>query len=193
MSKDIVPALEAIQATIDSTKKQQGLTGAARVKALEKELEQLDAINESIESLIDSMQLTSGNLETILTTSTSTNALLDLWIKILSQTSYTANLLSDKNWKGLTRNEEEYQQQLKRFEVLNKRYNAEKLKREQEQEAEREKRLQSEQRKKEREETLRRRVYGSRSSTTRQAASSSTTTSTTTTSKTPTRRTTTRR
>ena len=193
MSKDIVPALEAIQATIDSTKKQQGLTGAARVKALEKELEQLDAINESIESLIDSMQLTSGNLETILTTSTSTNALLDLWIKILSQTSYTENLLSDKNWKGLTRNEEEYQQQLKRFEVLNKRYNAEKLKREQEQEAEREKRLQSEQRKKEREETLRRRVYGSRSSTTRQAASSSTTTSTTTTSKTPTRRTTTRR
>lgn len=193
MSKDIVPALEAIQATIDSTKKQQGLTGAARVKALEKELEQLDAINESIESLIDSMQLTSGNLETILTTSTSTNALLDLWIKILSQTSYTSNLLSDKNWKGLTRNEEEYQQQLKRFEVLNKRYNAEKLKREQEQEAEREKRLQSEQRKKEREETLRRRVYGSRSSTARQAASSSTTTSTTTTSKTPTRRTTTRR
>ncbi|CEP24678.1 unnamed protein product [Cyberlindnera jadinii] len=193
MSKDIVPALEAIQATIDSTKKQQGLTGAARVKALEKELEQLDAINESIESLIDSMQLTSGNLETILTTSTSTNALLDLWIKILSQTSYTANLLSDKNWKGLTRNEEEYQQQLKRFEVLNKRYNAEKLKREQEQEAEREKRLQSEQRKKEREETLRRRVYGSRSSTTRPATSTATVTSTTTTSKTPTRRTTTRR
>ena len=193
MSKDIVPALEAIQATIDSTKKQQGLTGAARVKALEKELEQLDAINESIESLIDSMQLTSGNLETILTTSTSTNALLDLWIKILSQTSYTENLLSDKNWKGLTRNEEEYQQQLKRFEVLNKRYNAEKLKREQEQEAEREKRLQSEQRKKEREETLRRRVYGSRSSTTRPATSTATVTSTTTTSKTPTRRTTTRR
>lgn len=193
MSKDIVPALEAIQATIDSTKKQQGLTGAARVKALEKELEQLDAINESIESLIDSMQLTSGNLETILTTSTSTNALLDLWIKILSQTSYTANLLSDKNWKGLTRNEEEYQQQLKRFEVLNKRYNAEKLKREQEQEAEREKRLQSEQRKKEREETLRRRVYGSRSSTTRPATSTATVTSTTTTSKTPTRRTTTRK
>lgn len=165
MSKELLPTFDQIKSTIDSTKEQEYLSPANRAKALEHELDQLEQINSTIDNVIESMDATSSHLDTINTTSQSTNKLLDLWIKILSQTSYTTKLLSDKNWKGVSHHDEEYASQIRKFEELNKRYNAEKQKREQEKEAQKQKKLAMEQRAKEREATLRRRVYGSSAST----------------------------
>lgn len=162
MSSDLLPPLEQLQTTLESAKDQQQLTGAARATALEQELEQLDIINASIDGVIGSIESTSVNLDAILNTSESTNTVLDLWIKILSQTSYTSNLLSDKSWNGLTKSEEEYQQQLKRFEELNRRYALEKQSKEQSREEVRQRKLAQEQKLREREESLKRRVYGTK-------------------------------
>lgn len=160
MSKDLLTTFSEIKSTVGSAKDHSKLTGASRVHALQRELEQLDAITTSIDNVIDSIEATSSNLDVVLSTTGSTNKLLDLWIKILSQASYTTNLLSDKNWKGITKNEEEYQAQLKKFEELNRRYTQEKQRKEQEREALRQKKQTQEQRQQAREDALQRRVYG---------------------------------
>lgn len=181
MSNDILPVLESAQKVIEETKDQTRLTGALRVKALERELDQLNRINDVIDNVIISMEASSSNIDIVLSTTESSNKLLDLWIKILSQTSYTNSILSDKNWKGITKSEENYQSQLKKLDELQKRYNIEKQKRDLEKESLNQKRIAQERRAKEREESLRRRVYGnnsSRVSSSRDARSSSRTRST---------------
>lgn len=161
---DLLQAFDQIKATINSTKEQESLKPSNRAKALEHELDQLEQVNSIIDNVIQSMDATSSHIDIMNSTTESTNKLLDLWIKILSQTSYTTELLNEKNWKGVTRQEEEYASQIQKFEELNKRYNAEKQKREQEKEAQRLRKQAIEQRAKEREESLRRRVYGGSSS-----------------------------
>lgn len=161
MSKELLPALEQIKSTIDSTKEQTYLSSTNRTKALEHELDQLEQINSTIDNVIQSMDATASHVDVVLSTTGSTNKLLDLWIKILSQTSYTTELLNEKNWKGVTHQEEEYASQLGKFEELNRKYTIEKQKREQEKEQKRQKKQALDQRAREREEALRRRVYGS--------------------------------
>lgn len=167
MSNELLPTFEQLKSTIDSTKEQSYLSPSNRAKALEHELDQLEQINSTIDNVISSMDATSSHIDTFISTTDSTDKLLDLWIKILSQTSYTTALLNDKSWKGVTQHEEEYASQLRKFEELNKKYTAEKQRREQEKESQRQKRQALEQRAKEREDALRRRVYGNSSTSTR--------------------------
>jgi hypothetical protein len=163
MSNDILPILETVQKTVENTADQALLTEPLRVKALERELDQLTRTNQMMDNVIASINSSANNIGVVLSTTESSNQLLDLWIKILSQTSYTNAILSDKTWKGMSKNEEEYQTQVRKLEDLQKRYNLEKQKREVEREALQEKKLSQERRLREREEALRRRVYGNSS------------------------------
>ncbi|CCH47087.1 DASH complex subunit [Wickerhamomyces ciferrii] len=174
MSDQLLPPLDKISSTIESSKDQTALTPRERNEALQHELQQLEQINSTIDGVLGSFHKASSDLDKVLHATESTDKLLDIWIRILSQTSYTTKLLSDKNWKGTTRHEEEYANKKRKFDELNQRFQAEKQRKEQEREQQLNRKLEQQRRIKEREESLKRRVYGTSGSIRRSTRGSST-------------------
>ena len=68
--------------------------------ALQKELKQLQAINTAISSLTSTIQLTKTNIAKTNETTRNSDKLLDKWIKILSQTHFTQEIILKTHWTG---------------------------------------------------------------------------------------------
>ncbi|CAK7891475.1 hypothetical protein CAAN1_01S05314 [[Candida] anglica] len=71
-----------------------------RQLALEKELAQLTDINNTVATLISTIQTTKSNISKTNNTTQNTDKLLDKWIKILSQTHFTQEIISKTHWSG---------------------------------------------------------------------------------------------
>lgn len=69
--------------------------------ALERELQQLTAINSTIDNLIATVKTTQKNILKAKESTDNSGKLLEEWIKILSQTTFTNKVFSDPDWKGL--------------------------------------------------------------------------------------------
>ncbi|KAH3672385.1 hypothetical protein WICMUC_004221 [Wickerhamomyces mucosus] len=163
MSKEIIPTFDEIRNTIESTEDQGELPTKTRQIALEKELTELETINSTIENIIESIEVTEDNFNRIINTSQSTNKLLDIWIKILSQTSHTNSILSDVKWKGLTNNELEYEKNLEKLQKLTELVEQKRARKEKEENEIKRQKLEREQKLKVRKEAMERRVYGRKS------------------------------
>lgn len=94
--------------------------------ALERELAQLTHINEVIGKLITSIDSTNKGINEVNDSITNTNALMSKWIQILSQTSYTRDIINNSTWNGEEMNlqdkyakQEELQRQLEALEREN--------------------------------------------------------------------------
>lgn len=74
----------------------------ARQLALEKELKQLELINSTVSSLLSTIQTTKVNIQKTNQTTENTDKLLDKWIKILSQTHFTQNIILKPHWTGIS-------------------------------------------------------------------------------------------
>lgn len=94
--------------------------------ALERELAQLTHINEVISRLIESIDSTNKGIHHVNDSITNTNALMFKWIQILSQTSYTRDIINNSTWNGEDMNllekytrQDELQRQLEALEKEN--------------------------------------------------------------------------
>ncbi|BFZ65184.1 hypothetical protein YB2330_006347 [Saitoella coloradoensis] len=67
---------------------------------LQAELAGVRALNNTIKTVLSSLQATESNMTHVAETVHSTNRLLDLWIRVLSQADHTQRLLLDSRWQG---------------------------------------------------------------------------------------------
>ncbi|KAL0633843.1 hypothetical protein Q9L58_007214 [Maublancomyces gigas] len=74
----------------------------SREGALRAELVGVRQVNTVIEGVVASLEKAKENMETVSSTVASANTLLDLWIRILSQTEHTQRLLLSGHWQGAT-------------------------------------------------------------------------------------------
>ncbi|KAG0632618.1 DASH complex subunit Duo1-domain-containing protein [Tuber brumale] len=101
------PPLHLSDLQIDDGEKEKPVRSAAveqdeREEALRAELAGVQQINSIIEGVVSSLEKAKENMETVSTTVASANTLLDLWIRILSQTEHTQRLLLSGHWEGAT-------------------------------------------------------------------------------------------
>lgn len=68
--------------------------------ALEKELEQVKRINQVVGRLINTIQVTGTNIQKTNEASQNTSILLNQWIRILSQTNFTNEIINNEVWNG---------------------------------------------------------------------------------------------
>ncbi|ODQ79047.1 hypothetical protein BABINDRAFT_28300, partial [Babjeviella inositovora NRRL Y-12698] len=100
--------------------------------ALERELEQLTAVNSTMSSVLESIGSTKSNLTTLLQATNQTNSLLELWIKILNQANFNQELINDTTWQGSLSSETKWQDRVGKLNDVMNKIDAEKRKREQE-------------------------------------------------------------
>lgn len=85
---------------------------AKRQLALEKELAQLVKVNAAVDSMISTIQQSQINIQKTKESTDHTGKLLEDWIRILSQTSFTNEILNNPKWNGKYGNEEEEEMDL---------------------------------------------------------------------------------
>jgi len=74
----------------------------AREASLRRELAGIRNINDVIEGVVDSLAQAKGNLDTISRTVTNASTLLNIWMRILSQTEHNQRLVLNPSWQGAT-------------------------------------------------------------------------------------------
>ncbi|GAM84087.1 hypothetical protein ANO11243_020790 [Dothideomycetidae sp. 11243] len=79
----------------------------ARDDALRRELEKVRGVNKVVERVIESLEKSRSNMNTVHTSVRSASTLLDTWTKILSQTEHNQRLLLNPEWKGATQDVED--------------------------------------------------------------------------------------
>lgn len=72
----------------------------SRQATLERELDQLNDLNNMADHLLETIKKTQQNIASSKSATDSTSALLENWIKILNQSKFVADLLEDPSWKG---------------------------------------------------------------------------------------------
>lgn len=72
----------------------------SRQATLEKELLQLTDLNKMADLLLETINKTQQNIASSKSSTDSTSALLESWIKILNQSKFVSDLLEDPSWKG---------------------------------------------------------------------------------------------
>lgn len=90
-----------------------GTAITARDLALERELDQLTHANNTIARLINSIQTTLNNVQRMNSSANNTDALLDQWVRILSQTQFTSQIINDQRWDGSKEEKEEVVDEVK--------------------------------------------------------------------------------
>ncbi|EGV61480.1 hypothetical protein PSN45_000148 [Yamadazyma tenuis] len=68
--------------------------------ALERELAQLTQINSVVGKLVSTIQTANSDIHKVHGSINNTNELLFKWVQILSQTTYTKDIISNSNWNG---------------------------------------------------------------------------------------------
>ncbi|KAI5815709.1 DASH complex subunit Duo1-domain-containing protein, partial [Pyronema omphalodes] len=79
----------------------------AREDELKEEIRRVREVNEVIETLVKSMEISQGNMQKIHHTILNANSLLSIWQSTLSQTQHTQRLLQSESWHGSTAEAEE--------------------------------------------------------------------------------------
>ncbi|KAI5858559.1 DASH complex subunit Duo1-domain-containing protein [Tricharina praecox] len=82
---------------------------SSRDDALRAELRGVQQVNGVIEGVLSSLGKAKDNMETVSSTVENANNLLNLWIKILSQTDHTQRLLQSRHWEGASKELENIQ------------------------------------------------------------------------------------
>lgn len=140
----------------------QDITPEERQQTLEAELEQVRQTNDVMEGMNEAIEKAENDLDVVLNTVQTTDKLLDMWVKILSQTEHTQKLLFDSNWQGLTRDDE---LQAEREAALARKQEQDRILREKRQQQDairRKKEEEINERRRLKEETMQRRIYGKR-------------------------------
>ncbi|KAA8916553.1 hypothetical protein TRICI_001307 [Trichomonascus ciferrii] len=140
----------------------QDITPEERQQTLEAELEQVRQTNDVMDGVNEAIEKAENDLDVVLNTVQNTDKLLDMWVKILSQTEHTQKLLFDSNWQGLTRDDE---LQAEREAALARKREQERIlqeKRQQQDAIRRKKEEEMNERRRLKEETMQRRIYGKR-------------------------------
>lgn len=130
----------------------------SRDNALNQEISQVKKVNQVLETVNQSLDKSESNISAIETAVLNANELLDVWVKIMSQTRKTRELLEDPQWCGLTADDELYQQHLARLQELAEQKRIEELKLK----AQRDHRRQKEAQKAAQKQKMQRKVYGTR-------------------------------
>lgn len=130
----------------------------SRDNALNQEISQVKKVNQVLETVNQSLDKSESNITAIEAAVHNANELLDVWVKIMSQTQKTRELLEDSQWHGLTSDDELYQQRLARLQELAEQKRIE----EQQLKAQRELRKQKDSQKAAQKQRMQRKVYGSR-------------------------------
>ncbi|KAF2153230.1 hypothetical protein K461DRAFT_137450 [Myriangium duriaei CBS 260.36] len=78
-----------------------------RDNVLRKELEKIRGVNQVVERVIESLERSRGNMNTVHTSVRSASTLLDTWTRILSQTEHNQRLLLNPEWRGATQDMED--------------------------------------------------------------------------------------
>ncbi len=127
-----------------------------RQDALELELQQVQNVNKVIENAITSLDQAGNNVDMVLETAKNTDELLDIWIKILSQSSHISNLLMNtENWFGATKDDELYEDRLREIQRQQEQERLLQEQRAREEEERRQKQEEIERRRKQKEDLLR--------------------------------------
>ncbi|CCX32214.1 DASH complex subunit Duo1-domain-containing protein [Pyronema domesticum] len=79
----------------------------AREEALKEEIRRVREVNDVIETLVNSMEISQGNMQHIHHTILNANSLLSIWQSTLSQTEHTQRILQSESWHGSTSEAEE--------------------------------------------------------------------------------------
>ncbi|GAB7345741.1 hypothetical protein MBLNU457_4012t1 [Dothideomycetes sp. NU457] len=79
----------------------------AREIALRKELESVRNVNKVIENVIQSLEKSRNNMNTVHRSVQSASTLLNTWTRILSQTEHNQRLILNPNWHGATQDLED--------------------------------------------------------------------------------------
>ncbi|PNS15732.1 hypothetical protein CAC42_4184 [Sphaceloma murrayae] len=79
----------------------------SRDEALRRELEKIKGVNEVVERVIQSLQKSRDNMNTVNSSVRSASTLLDTWTRILSQTEHNQRLLLNPEWRGATQDLED--------------------------------------------------------------------------------------
>lgn len=83
------------------------MSSSKRQIALEKELQQLTAINQTVVTMIETIRSTQTNIMKTQESTGNTDKLLNQWIRILSQTNFTNEILQNPHWNGSTEIDDE--------------------------------------------------------------------------------------
>ncbi|KAK9385061.1 DASH complex subunit Duo1-domain-containing protein [Lipomyces mesembrius] len=129
---------------------------------LRQELEQVRSVNASITAVLDSITVAESNLEKVVTTTTNVDSLLNLWMRILSQTEHTQRLIFDPKWEGATKDEHLHQTRLAAIAAQQAQAKAQAEKRAQEMAAATQKREEAEEQKRKRDAVVQKRIYGNK-------------------------------
>ncbi|KAI9892411.1 MAG: hypothetical protein M1814_001614 [Vezdaea aestivalis] len=98
--KEVLNATTKVVENAQSAPERRFETQEAKEAALRRELEAVRSVNTVIEGVVESLDKAKGNMETVSSTITSASALLNTWIRILSQTEHNQRLLLNPDWHG---------------------------------------------------------------------------------------------
>ncbi|KAK7203333.1 DASH complex subunit Duo1-domain-containing protein [Myxozyma melibiosi] len=135
---------------------------AYREERLLLELEQVKAMNASIDTVLDSIRVAESNLDRVTRTTRNVDSLLDLWIRILSQTEHTQRLVFDSEWEGATKDEQLHQARLIALAAQQAQARANAERRAQEAALANQKKKEAEELKRRRDAVLQKRIYGNK-------------------------------
>jgi septal ring factor EnvC (AmiA/AmiB activator) len=96
--------LESVKALVgdDKTEPNTNLSPEQRQRALQAELDQVKSVNQVIRKVTGAVDKASSDVNTMAVATANANQLLDLWVRVLSQTEHNYRLLSNKHWQGAT-------------------------------------------------------------------------------------------
>ncbi|KAH3682980.1 hypothetical protein WICPIJ_006040 [Wickerhamomyces pijperi] len=192
MSRDVLPPFEEIQEALrlqfnsstvtTSTATDSTTTGEdpeTRQKSLETELSELETLNSSLDLIISSFEQSKQNLNRLTLTTTSSLALLDKYIRILSHTGEIRDKLiqttSIPNHPTQDLTEDQYESNVQHMNDLEDRIRIKKQDLQKAQEEQRLLKATQEREKRERREIMKRRLYGRKGNTNAKTPTRSTT------------------
>lgn len=105
--------LESVKALVDNEqsgckdyKNKKQLTPEQRHKALVAELDQVSSVNQVITQVSRTIDKASNDVNTMAVATANANQLLELWVRVLSQTEHNYRLLSNSQWQGASRDQQ---------------------------------------------------------------------------------------
>ncbi|KAK9490582.1 DASH complex subunit Duo1-domain-containing protein [Lipomyces doorenjongii] len=165
----LLASLHELQLSLNESSTNQQLSASEIVDTelrkedrLRQELEQVRSVNASITAVLDSITVAESNLEKVVTTTTNVDSLLNLWMRILSQTEHTQRLIFDPKWEGATKDEHLHQTRLAAIAAQQAQAKAQAEKRAQEMAAATQKRKEAEEQKLKRDAIVQKRIYGNK-------------------------------
>ncbi|ODV94367.1 hypothetical protein PACTADRAFT_4309 [Pachysolen tannophilus NRRL Y-2460] len=120
-TNNIIHSLNDLQLGLTESQK---ILNNTKKLSLENELSNLININNTVSNLFESVDQSSTSLKNFINHTEQSNELLNLYIKILSQNSYTLDLIkNNKSWKGINEHNYYYDMKAQKVHELSERLN----------------------------------------------------------------------